>query len=176
MDQLNDDLQGEPLACVAIAVGLRRARLAVVHHQPDDQPCDCRTTRVIRVQYLGEEHAEGDKRRVDSLLERDACRGQRSVDHLGVEDVVKRENIRFVERLDLFGNPPSCSLGHSLPPCWDWNWIVQSPILYPRRPTSVYPKFHRQLTDFRVPFVAATFFTLRKGNGASRSPKFHQPP
>src|SRR5208337_3715690 len=61
----------------------------------------------------------GDKRRVDSLLERDACRGQHSVDHLGVEDVVKRENIRFVERVDLFGNPPSCSLGHGRPPCRD---------------------------------------------------------
>ena len=55
MDQLNDDLQGEPLACVAIAVGLRRARLAVVHRQPDDQPHNRRTARVIRVQYLGEE-------------------------------------------------------------------------------------------------------------------------
>src|SRR5271157_6502464 len=80
-----------------------------------------RTTRVIRIQYLGEEHAEGHKRSVDSLLERDARRGQRRVDHLGVEDVVKRENIRFVERFDLFGNPPSCSLGHGRPPCRDRN-------------------------------------------------------
>ena len=49
-------------------------RLAVVDRQPDDQPCDCRATGVIGVQHLGEEHAEGHKRRVDSLLERDACR------------------------------------------------------------------------------------------------------
>ncbi|MGO9813408.1 MAG: hypothetical protein ACLP53_21915, partial [Isosphaeraceae bacterium] len=100
-----------------LAVGLRRARLAMIHRQPDHQPCDRRTTRVIRIQYLGEKYAEGQKRRVDSLLERDARRGQRSVDHLGVEDVVKRENIRCVERFDLFGNPPSCSLGHGRPPC-----------------------------------------------------------
>ena len=37
-------------------------------HQPDDQPRDRRTTRMIRVQCLGEEHAQGDKRRVDALL------------------------------------------------------------------------------------------------------------
>src|SRR5271157_5053933 len=40
-------------------------------------------------------------------------------------------------------------------PSRDRDWIVQSPILYlyPRRPTSVYPKFQKQLIDFRVPFV-----------------------
>ena len=156
MDQPNDDPQGEPLACVAIAAGLRRARLATVHRQPDDQPRDRRTTRVIGVEHLGEEHAEGHERRVDALLERDACGGQRGVDHLGVEDFVKRQNVRFVERFDLFGNPPSCSLGHGRPPCRDRNWIVQSPILVPRRPTFVYPKFQKQLTDFRVPFVSGT--------------------
>ncbi len=70
---------------------------------------------------------------------------------------MKRENIRCVERFDFFGNPPSCSLGHGRPPCRDRNCMVQSPILYPRRPTSVYPKFQKQLMDFRVPFVPDTF-------------------
>ena len=69
MDQFDDDPQGEPLASVAVAVGLRRARLAVVDRQPDDQPCDRRTTGVIRVEDLGEEHAEGHQRGVDALLE-----------------------------------------------------------------------------------------------------------
>jgi len=62
----------------------------------------------------------------------------------------------LVERFDLFGNPPSCSLRHGRPPCRDWNWILQPPILYPRRPTSVYPKFQKQFMDFRVPFVSET--------------------
>src|SRR5271166_3368181 len=33
---------------------------------------------------------------------------------------------------------------------------LQSPILYPKRPTSVYPKLRDRLTVFRVPFVTAT--------------------
>ena len=48
---------------------------------------------------------------------------------------------------------------------------MQSPILYlyPRRPTSVYPKFQKQLMDFRVPFVAVTFYLLV----AVCSPRFY---
>ena len=33
---------------------------------------------------------------------------------------------------------------------------MQPPILVPRRPTFVYPKFQKQLMDFRVPFVSGT--------------------
>src|SRR5271157_1116482 len=56
-------------------------------------------------------------------------------------------------------------------PSRDRDWIVQSPILYlyPRRPTSVYPKFQKQLIDFRVPFVPDTFSV--QAEGASVDPR-----
>ena len=101
MDQADDDSQGEPLPSVAVAVGLRRARLAAVDRQPDDQPRDRGATRMIGVDDLGEEQAEGHHRRVDALVEADAFGGQRRVDHLGVEEVVEGEDVGFVERFDL---------------------------------------------------------------------------
>jgi len=117
MHQVDDDSQREPLPSVAVAVGLRRARLAAVDRQPDDQPRDCGATRMVGVEDLGEEQAEGHQRGADSLIEADAFGGQRRVDHLDVEEFVKGEDIGFVERLDLLRNPPSCSLGHCRPPC-----------------------------------------------------------
>lgn len=72
MKQADDDSQGAPLSSVAVAVGLRRARLAAVDHQPDDQPRDGSATRMVGVEDLGEEQAEDHQRRVDALVEADA--------------------------------------------------------------------------------------------------------
>ena len=58
-DQARDDPQGEALTCVAVTAGLRRAGLAAVDREPDDQARDRRATGVVGVEHLGEEDAEG---------------------------------------------------------------------------------------------------------------------
>ena len=97
MDQANDDFQRKALACIAVARGVRRARLATVKRHPEDQPHDCRATRVIVVEHLREEQAKGHKRRVDAILELDALGGQRRLDHVGVEDLVKGKSVGVAE-------------------------------------------------------------------------------
>ncbi len=89
----------------------------MVDGQPDDQPRDRRTTRVVGVEHLGEEQAEGHERCVDAILEFDPLCRQCRPDRVGVEDLVKGKELGLAKGLDLFQNPPSRSLGHCRPPC-----------------------------------------------------------
>ena len=97
MDQPDDDAERQPLACVAVAAGLRGAGLAAVDRQPDDQPRDRGPTGVVGVEDLGEEQAGGHQGGVEALVEGDPFGGQGGLDHLGVEDVVEGEDIRLAE-------------------------------------------------------------------------------
>ena len=96
-DQSDDDPEGQPLPRLAVGAGLRRAGLATIEEDPDDQAGDRRTTGVVGVEDLGEECTEGHERGVDRLVVADPFRVQGVLDHRRVEDVVKGEGLRVAK-------------------------------------------------------------------------------
>jgi hypothetical protein len=55
------------------------------------------SAEVVGVDDLGEEQAEGHQWRADTFMKRDTFGPQRPVDHVGVEDVVKGEDLGIAE-------------------------------------------------------------------------------
>ena len=115
-DQAHDDLAGEPQPGIAVGAGLLRAGLAVVDGQPDEHAGDRGAARVVGVEDLREEGAEGHERGVDRLVVGDALGGQGVLDHGGVQDLGEGEALVLLEGIDRLGQPVSGTLGHGRSP------------------------------------------------------------